>query len=143
LLAGREEAIGALERMVDDLMVSFQFMDDLKDWRGDLAQGNYTYFLTRVMAQRGASSAAPLTEMEVEEALFVGVVLDEYLELVAEYNRRALESASTLDARHLEAYLTLFEQGCGQLGEELYARRSERIREQFAALTQEASVRRG
>lgn len=140
LLAGREQAIGTLERMVDDLLVSFQFMDDLRDWRGDLAQGNYTYFLTRVMAQRGLGPAAPLTEMDVEKALFVGVVLDEFLELVAEYNRRALESVSTLDAPHLKAYITLFDQGCGQLREELEARRSERIREQFAALIQKPQV---
>jgi hypothetical protein len=95
------------------------------------------------MAQRGAGSAALLTEMEVEKALFVGVVLDEYLELVAEYNRRALESASALDAPYLKAYLTLFDEGCGQLREEMEARRSERIREQLAALIQKAQVPRG
>jgi hypothetical protein len=143
LLAGREEAIGTLEKMVDDLMVSYQFMDDLKDWRGDLAQGNYTYFLTRVMARRGPGPAAPLTGTDVEKALFVGLVLDEYLDLVAEYNRRALESASALEAPYLTAYLTRFDQGCGQLGEELEARRSARIREQFADLMQEAPVRHG
>jgi hypothetical protein len=140
LLAGREAAIGTLEGMVDTLMVSFQFMDDLKDWRGDLAQGNHTPFLTRVVAQRDPDPAAPLTEMDVEKALFVGVVLDEYLELVAEYNQRALESVSTLTAPHLKAYIALFDQGCGQLREELEARRSERIREPFAALIQEAQV---
>jgi hypothetical protein len=143
LLAGREEAIGTLEKMVDTLMVSFQFMDDLRDWRGDLAQGNHTYFLTRVTAQRGPSPATPLTEMDVDKALFVGVVLDEYLGLVAEYNRRALESVSTLAAPHLKAYITLFAQGCGQLRKELEARRSERIRGQFAALMQRAQAPRG
>jgi hypothetical protein len=143
LLAGQEEAIGTLEKMVDDLMMSFLLTDDLRDWRGDLAQGNYTYFLTRVMAHRGLGPPARLTETDVENALFVGVVLDEFLELMAEYRRRALESVSTLDAPHLKAYITLFDQAGGQLREELEARRSERIREQFAALIQEAPVPRG
>lgn len=143
LLAGREEAIGTLEKLVDDLMMTFLLTDDLLDWREDLAQGSYTYFLTRVMAHRGLGPPARLTETDVEKALFVGAVLDEYLELIAEYRRRALESASTLDAPYLKAYITLFDQGAGQLREELEARRSERIREQFAALIQEAPVPRG
>jgi hypothetical protein len=117
-------------------MVSFQFMDDLRDWRTDLAQGNYTPFLTRVMAQRDLDPAIPLTETEVDKALFAGAVLDEYLELVADPNRRVPESASSQAAPHLRACLTLFDQRC----EQLEITRSERIPEPSAALIQEAPV---
>lgn len=104
------------------------------------AGGNYTYFLTRVMALRGSDPAAALTEADVDMALFVGVVLDELLELVNEYNHRALERVSTLDALYLETYITLFDRGCRQLREELKAKRSGWIWEQFAPLIQEAPV---
>jgi hypothetical protein len=143
LLAGREEIIGTLEKMADDLMMIFLLMDDLQDWREDLAQENYTYFLTRVVAHRGLGPPTGLTEADVEKAFFVGAVLEEYLELIADYRRRAREIISTLDAPHLEAYIALFDQSSGQLREVLEARRSERIREQFAALIQEEPVPRG
>jgi hypothetical protein len=98
MLAGREEAIGFLECMVDNLMLTFQLRDDLQDWHGDLRQGRFTYFLKRVLAHRGLDPCAPLTETDVEKALFAGAVLDESLSLTARHNRLALESISTLDA---------------------------------------------
>jgi hypothetical protein len=137
-LAGREQAIGTLEKTIDDLMMAFLLMDDLRDWRGDLAQGSYTYFLTRVAAHRGLDPHASLTETDVEKALFVGAVLDEYMEMMIRYNRLALESVSTLDVPYLRAYIVLLDQDGRQLREELEAKRSKRIREQFAALIQEA-----
>lgn len=143
MLAGREEVIGPLERMVDNLMLTFQLMDDLRDWHGDLAQGHFTYFLTRVMAHRSLGQSELLTETDVEKALFAGAVLDEYLELMARYNRLARESVSALDVPYLKAYIALLDQGGGQLREELEARRSELIREQFAALIQRAPDFRG
>jgi hypothetical protein len=137
-LAGRQATIGKLDQTVDDLMMVFLLTDDLRDWRTDLAQGSYTYFLTRVMAHRGLGAAASLTEPEVEKALFVGAVLDEYVELIANYNRLALESVSALDAPYLKAYIELLGQHGGRLRDDLEARRSERIREQFAALIRAA-----
>lgn len=140
LLAGRKEAAGLLEKMIDDLMMSFLLADDLQDWRGDLAQGSYTYFLTRVIAHRKLDPHTTLTETDVEKALFAGAVLDEYLELMAEYRRRALESASALAIPYLEAYLALRDQAARQLSVDLEARRREWIWEQFAALIPDAPV---
>ncbi len=134
LLAGRKEATELLEKMIDDLMMSFLLADDLQDWRGDLAQGSYTYFLTRVLAHRRLDPHTTLTETDVEKALFAGAVLDEYLGLIAEYRRRALESASALAVPYLEAYLALRDEAARQLSVDLEARRTEWIREQFAAL---------
>ncbi len=140
LLAGREDAIELLEDMLDYNLVVVQLMDDLRDWRGDLARENYTYFLTRVMAAQGISSPASLTEVEVEKALFVGRVFEEMLDLAAEYNRRTLESISNLYAPYLEAYIDVLAQQCRQLKEELQAERARRIRERFAFLFQGAST---
>lgn len=143
MLAGREEAIGFLERMVDHLMLTFQLRDDLRDWHEDLAQARFTYFLTRVLAHRGLGPSAPLTETDVEKALFAGAVLDESLSLMARRNRLALESVSTLDAPYLKAYIALLDQSDEQLREEIAARRSERIREQLAVLIRQAPDFRG
>ena len=140
LLAGQEEAIGILERITDDLMMTFLLMDDLQDWRGDLAHGSCTYFLTQVMAHQSLKPPAMVTETDVEQALFAGTVLDEYLELIAEYRRRALEGASALAIPYLQAYITLRDQAAKQLREDLETRRSERILGQFAALIQAAPV---
>ena len=143
MLAGQEEAIGCLERMVDNLMLTFQLTDDLRDWHEDLAQGHFTYFLTRVLAERGLDPSIALTEVDVEKALFAGAILDEFLELMARYNRLALECVSTLDAPYLKAYIALLDQGGRQLRQDLETRRSERIREQFAALIQKVPDPRG
>ena len=140
LLAGREDAIDLLEEMLDYNLVVVQLMDDLRDWRGDLARGNYTYFLTRVMAAQGICSPASLTEAEVEKALFIGKVFEEVLDLAAEYNWRTLESISALRAPYLEAYIDVLAQQCRQLKGELQAERARRIREQFAFLLQGASA---
>ena len=140
LLAGREDAIELLEEMLDYNLVVVQLMDDLRDWRGDLVRGNYTYFLTRVMAAQGISSLASLTEAEVEKALFIGRVFEEVLDLAADYNQRTLESISTLHAPYLEAYIDVLAQQCRQLKGELQAERTRRIREQFAFLLQGATA---
>jgi len=137
LLAGREEAIKPLEKMIDNLLVVFQLADDLRDWREDLAQGNYTYFLLRVMAHRGIRPPAPLTEAEVEKALFVGTVLDEAVDLMAEYSQRAMESIVTLHTPYLKAYLAFLDQECQRTRAGFQEERSQWIRGQFAFLVQE------
>ncbi len=140
LLAGREEAIGPLEEMMDNVLVVFQLADDLRDWRDDLARGIYTYFLTRVMANRGIRPPAPLTEEEVEKSLFVGTVLDEAADLMAQYTRRAMESISALQAPYLRAYLAYLHQECLRSKEGFQAQRSQWIKEQFAFLLQEPDL---
>lgn len=140
LLAGRVEAIEPLEKMIDNVLVVFQLADDLRDWHEDLARGNYTYFLTQMMADRGIHTPMPLTEVEVGRAFFVGKVFEEYLELAAEYSQMALESISSLHALYLKAYIAFVDQEWRQLGERWQAKRARWIRDQFAALGQETRV---
>jgi hypothetical protein len=140
LLADREEAIGPLEEMIDNVLVAFQLADDLRDWRDDLARGIHTYFLTRVMVDRGIRPSGSLTEEEVEKSLFVGTVLDEAVDLMAQHTRRAIESISVLHAPYLKAYLAFLEQECLRSKEGFQAQRSQWIKEQFAFLLDEPSV---
>jgi hypothetical protein len=139
LLAGRQEAIEPLEATIDNLIVAFQLVDDLRDWRADLARGCYTYFLTRVMHARGIRSSSLLTETEVKTALFAGQVLEEILSLTAEYFGRALESISPLNAPYLKAYIALKDREFKKLGEELHTERAQMIQERLAFLVQGAS----
>lgn len=143
LLAGREEAIKPLEEMIDNFMVVFQLADDLRDWREDLARGNYTYFLTQVMADRDIHPPALQVEAEVGKAFFVGTVFEEILELAAKYNQRATGSIATLHAPYLKAYIASLDQEFRQLGEGWQAKRMQWIREQFASLVPEIPVAGG
>ena len=143
MLAGREEAIGSLGSMWDNLMLTFQLTDDLRDWRGDLARGHCTYFLARVMTRRGLDPSVPLTETDVEKALFAGAVLDESMAMMARCNRQALESVSVLDAPYLKAYIAQLDRSGECLKEDLEAKRAERVREQFAVLIRHAPDFRG
>lgn len=140
LLAGREEAVAPLEEMMDNLLVTFQLADDLRDWRDDLARGIYTHFLTRVMADRGICPPAPLTEDDVEKSLFVGTVLDEAVDSMAQYTRQAMESISALHAPYLKAYLAFLDQECLRSKEGFQAQRSQWIEEQFAFLLREPGL---
>jgi len=139
LLAGREEAIEPLEAAVDDLMVAFQLMDDLQDWRTDLSRGCYTCFLTRVMDTRHIHSPSLLTEAEVKMALFTSPVLEEMLDLTTEYCRRALERTSLLNAPYLKAYIALQDRRFKEFGEDLQKEQAQMIRERLAFLVQGAS----
>lgn len=135
LLAGRQEVIGPLEETVDNVLVFFQLTDDLRDWREDLAQGYYSYFLMRVIADRGRRSPARLTEAEVEKALFVGTVLEEIFDLMILHNQRALEVISTWHVPYLEAYIGSLNRECQQSREGFGEERARWIQKQFAPLT--------
>jgi hypothetical protein len=136
LLAGRQEDIEPLEEMVDHVLVALQLMDDLQDWREDLAQGNYTYFLTRVMVAQGISLSSSLTETDVRKALSTGSVLEEVLGLAIEYNQRALESILALHVPYLKKYIAFLSQDYRQLVKDIRAERTRWIQEQLASLVQ-------
>lgn len=140
LLAGREEAVAPLEKMVDHVMMIYQLADDLRDWREDLARGNYTYFLTRVMACRGIHPPAAPSETDVEKAIFVGKVLEEVLEVAVEHSRLALESISNLYAPYLTAYVESLYEEWQQWADGWQAKRTQWIREQWAFLVEETGV---
>jgi hypothetical protein len=136
LLAGRQEDIGPLEKMVDHVLVALQLMDDLRDWREDLARGNYTYFLTRVMVAQGIPLSSSLTETDVRKALVAGSVLEEVLGLAIEYSQRALESILALHVPYLKKYIAFLDQDYCQLVEDIRAERTRWIQEQLAFLVQ-------
>ena len=132
LLAGRQELLGPLEEMIDNILVLSQLTDDLRDWRQDLAQERYTYFLMQVVADRGLQPPARLTEAQVEQALFVGRVLEELFDLIALHGRRAMESIAAWRVPYLEAYIRLLNDECQQSREAFREERARWIQEQFA-----------
>lgn len=134
LLAGRQELLGPLEEMIDNILVVSQLMDDLRDWRQDLAQKRYTYFLMRVMAERGLRPPSTLTKAQVEKSLFVGAVLEELYDLMALHGRRALESIAAWRVPYLEAHIRVLNDECRQLREGFRQERARWIQEQFAPL---------
>jgi hypothetical protein len=111
-------------------------VDDLQDWREDLARGNYTYFLTRIMVAKDIPLSSSLTEADVRKALSAGSVLEEVLALAIEYNQRALESILALHVPYLKNYIAFLDQDYRQLVEDIREERTRWIQEQLAFLIQ-------
>lgn len=129
LLAGQEAAIEQLAAMVDYNQVAFQLIDDLRDWRDDLARENYTYLLTQVMAVRGIQEPAKLTEQEVEKAFFSTDVLESVLTTAERYNRQAQECVRSLKGLYLKSYLASLSSLCQDVQRKTKAQREHLLRE--------------
>lgn len=115
ILGGREDLIEPLEKMVDYSQVVFQLRDDLKDWRKDLADRNYTYLLIKILEHSRFDSISDLTEAEVGKLLNESGALKEVFALMEKYSSLTEQSIKELDAPYLKAYFQVIADYCNTL----------------------------
>ncbi len=110
ILSEKPEFIHELSSTVDHLVITFQMMDDLSDWKEDILQGNCTYFLSLVMEYCNIRELSSINSSHVRDALFFGDVLDKILK-VAEENYEFIVNTTSHRYPYLEAYhISLYNQ---------------------------------
>lgn len=77
LLTGREQLIPAMENAVDIALATLQMADDWADWREDFADGSYNGLIAMIAAGR-SSDAKPLTEKDIENAIYIRCCMNAY-----------------------------------------------------------------
>ena len=94
-------ALASLMESQDRFLVGFQCFDDLKDWKEDLQQENFTFLLTRVFfegafQQRIRRAECP-SRREVGQILYHKGIAEDHLRLAEHYFREALDFAREAD----------------------------------------------
>jgi hypothetical protein len=87
ILSGKPEAIGAMDAMIDTILISAQLLDDCLDWQQDLKDGNCTYFLSQVMNHYHLDDFAAMTETLVKKAVYFGDIIPEIFGMVKNNHR--------------------------------------------------------
>lgn len=88
LLTGRDELIPGMEHAVDIALTALQMSDDWADWRVDLADGSYNGLIAMIAA--GRASREPLTEQEIENAIYVRGCMNEFAQSAETNHERLL-----------------------------------------------------
>ncbi len=105
ILSGNESYIESLSDMVDYDQVVYQLYDDWRDWKVDLEQCNYTYFLTEAKKYCNISEPSLLKEEDVKKAIFEGKVLQKVLKISEKFNNLASESIANINSVYLKNYI--------------------------------------
>src|SRR5690606_1054004 len=95
-----EHRLPQIEEAVELALAVLQLSDDWHDWRGDLAAPNGNAFLTLVRSAIGRSEAEPLTEQDVERAIYREGTLRRLTDIAGGYaaRMRELEPPAMLSA---------------------------------------------
>jgi uncharacterized protein len=132
LLAGRQESLPGLERMIDDFHCAYQLSDDLDDLTDDLKAGRWSLAAWVIAARSGLGP--PRDWPDGEGMLLSGArsgALDELIgDIVLRY-RKAARRASAVGSPALRGY---FEQHASR-AERVYSRRVRRMRASLACGT--------
>lgn len=70
LLSGRVAMIPTFENAIDIVLTTLQMADDWADWREDFADDSYNGLIAMIAAGR-VSDANPLTEKDIENAIYI------------------------------------------------------------------------
>ncbi|NIK78621.1 hypothetical protein FHS15_003767 [Paenibacillus castaneae] len=88
LLSGREALIPSLEHAIDIVLMTLQMADDYADWKEDLADGSYNGLLAMIAADR--DNTEPLTEKEVENAIYIRGCMKPYTQIAQDNHKKLL-----------------------------------------------------
>lgn len=105
LLAGKENLIKPLEKIIDYWQGMLQWMDDCGDWREDLAAGIHTGFLSLAMQYCGVSEMSQLSDKKIKGAIFIGGIGEAALARAINYGRLAADNLAGFNAPHFIAYI--------------------------------------
>ena len=129
LLSHREHLIVGLDTAIDHAMLTFQMLDDLRDWRADLANLHYSHFLALVAHSCASQSSGQQLSIEsVEEAIFCGEAIDAVLDLALHHNQLALNTIVGWRADHLRSFLHLQRRWCTETRNSLQRTRTRLLR---------------
>jgi hypothetical protein len=73
LLAGRENDLPELEKIIDLRSAIAQIFDDLSDWREDWQQGRFNIFLTTALSEQQRQHQEQLTQQDILQAIYRSV----------------------------------------------------------------------
>jgi hypothetical protein len=101
ILSGRKHEWRPLMQSQDRFLVGFQCFDDLRDWKEDLRQRNYTFLLTRVLFAGGfdrqVHRAEPVPQDAVGQVLYHRAIAEDQLRLAEQCFEDALDSAEGMN----------------------------------------------
>jgi uncharacterized protein len=101
LLANRLDSLPAIEQIVEQLQTGYQMLDDLRDWREDLARDHWTWPLTLAHGR----SAGWLSPADAERLLWRERVAVPVLEAAIQYFERADQLAIDYSLRTLHQWI--------------------------------------
>jgi len=100
LLTDTSDVLAPLMESQDRFLTGFQCFDDLRDWKEDLRQGNFTFLLTRVLFAGGLDAHVrrgdPVPRDEAGQVLYHRGIAEEQLRLAEHYFLQALDSVQNI-----------------------------------------------
>jgi hypothetical protein len=102
LFAGRRKELPILEKLVEYFHVGMQMLDDIDDWREDLARRNYTYFLS--LAASDINSRKALTHKLIIKRIPETALLQTLI-TSKRYFQKAMGFATKMDLKSLQEFI--------------------------------------
>jgi hypothetical protein len=100
LLSETPEILPSLMKSQDHFLAGFQCFDDLRDWKQDLQQRNFTFLLTRVILtgrlHARVRRSDPVPRDEVGKVLYHHGIAQEQLRLAERYFQEALDATTNV-----------------------------------------------
>jgi len=101
LMSGQDILVPQSEKLLDDVLLTLQMLDDYEDWEEDLEQGNYNSLLGLAQHQRQTGTGT-LTPEEMRDFIFTAGGLEQYARIALEHQGRLPEME--LKIPHLLAF---------------------------------------
>lgn len=133
LLCGREAAIEPLARNIDDIIITFQLLDDWNDWREDQAIGNCSFFLALVMQCCGIENLSELQEDHIRTAVYGYDIFERVVEIAVQ-NHSLLKNKSAPHVPYLIAYHHDLVDTCRKMSSQIQAEKKAMLQGGFSYL---------
>lgn len=108
-LAGSDEYLNDLNSFLENIHVYIQIVDDLKDWKDDLENQYYTYFLTEIIREHNITVITGNVE-EFEKVIYYSDVTRKTAEKGLEYLNRAKNCIQYMENPYLDEYINKCEE---------------------------------
>lgn len=101
LLGGRESSIEIFSELIDNYHAGYQMFDDVVDWKEDLVNKNYTYFLMKIRNLMNLDEGAG----QVEAYLKTNDLIRQHLRESDDFYLKAAKLAQGLNCTELENFI--------------------------------------
>lgn len=103
-LSESEKDLLNLNSFIENFHIYLQMLDDIKDWRTDLINKNYTYFLSKIISEYNLTGKIEVME-EFEYVIYYSDIVKRTLEKGLEYLHRSKSNIEYLDNMYLNKYI--------------------------------------
>jgi hypothetical protein len=107
-LAGSDKYLNNLNSFLENIHVCIQIVDDMNDWKDDLKNQYYTYFLTEIIREHNIAKETENIE-EFEKVIYFSDVTRKTAEKGLEYLNRAKNCIQYMENPYLNEYIKLYE----------------------------------